>query len=66
MREVLELLEAAEAKAMYGLAINWKPLPVLTEALLDRRVLQVGGTVGGGADSGARNVRNVWFGGGVH
>jgi hypothetical protein len=42
MSEVLELLEAAEAKAMYGLAINWKPLQALTEALLDRGVLQVG------------------------
>jgi len=41
MSEVLELLEAAEAKAMYGLAINWKPLQALTEALLDRGVLQV-------------------------
>lgn len=26
---------------MYGLAINWKPLQALTEALLDRGVLQV-------------------------
>jgi cell division protease FtsH len=43
LSEVLELLEAAEAKAMYGLAINWKPLQALTEALLDRGVLQASG-----------------------
>jgi len=41
MADVLELLEAAEAKAYYGLAINWKPLQALTQALLDRGVLQV-------------------------
>lgn len=41
LSEVLELLEAAEAKASYGLAINWKPLEALTQALLDRGVLQV-------------------------
>ena len=39
--DVLELLEGAEAKAYYGLAINWKPLQALTQALLDRNVLQV-------------------------
>lgn len=43
MADVVELLEAAEAKAYYGLAINWKPLQALTQALLDRGVLQVGG-----------------------
>eukprot|EP00983_Pelagomonas_calceolata_P045091 1139547-Pelagomonas_calceolata.AAC.18 len=42
MADVVELLEAAEAKAYYGLAINWKPLQALTQALLDRGVLQVG------------------------
>ena len=40
MAEVIELLEAGEAKAYYGLAINWKPLQALVEALLDRGVLQ--------------------------
>ena len=40
MAEVVELLEAGEAKAYYGLAINWKPLQALVEALLDRGVLQ--------------------------
>eukprot|EP00878_Enallax_costatus_P001473 GHUV01001624.1.p1 GENE.GHUV01001624.1~~GHUV01001624.1.p1 ORF type:complete len:977 (+),score=283.07 GHUV01001624.1:432-2933(+) len=40
MSEVLELLEAAEAKASYGLAINWKPLQALVDALMDRGVLQ--------------------------
>ena len=46
MAEVLELLEAGEAKAYYGLAINWKPLQALVQALLDRGVLQ-GREVGG-------------------
>lgn len=41
MADVLELLEAAEAKAFYGLSINWKPLQALVEALLARGVLQV-------------------------
>ncbi|KAG2437047.1 hypothetical protein HYH02_011309 [Chlamydomonas schloesseri] len=36
LAEVVELLDAAEAKAMYGLAINWKALQALTQALLDR------------------------------
>jgi len=40
LSEVLEVLEAAEAKAYYGLAINWKPLQALTEALLERGILQ--------------------------
>lgn len=40
MAEVLELLEAGEAKALYGLSINWKPLQALVEALQDRGVLQ--------------------------
>lgn len=40
MAEVVELLEAAEAKAYYGLAINWAALAALTEALLERGVLQ--------------------------
>ena len=40
LSEVVELLEAAEAKAYYGIAINWAPLQALTEALLDRGVLQ--------------------------
>ncbi len=40
LAEVIELLEAAEAKACYGLAINWKPLQQLVQALLDRGVLQ--------------------------
>ncbi|KXZ53715.1 hypothetical protein GPECTOR_6g632 [Gonium pectorale] len=39
LSEVVELLEAAEAKATYGLAINWKPLEALTQALLDRGTL---------------------------
>eukprot|EP00967_Tisochrysis_lutea_P009829 scaffold11454_cov17-Tisochrysis_lutea.AAC.1 len=39
MADVVELLEAAEAKAYYGLAINWKPLQALTQALLDRGAL---------------------------
>ncbi|GIL84930.1 hypothetical protein Vretimale_9765 [Volvox reticuliferus] len=39
LSEVVELLEAAEAKAMYGLAMNWKPLQALTQALLDRGTL---------------------------
>ncbi|GLC69378.1 ATP-dependent zinc metalloprotease FTSH 1 [Pleodorina starrii] len=39
LSEVVELLEAAEAKAMYGLAMNWKPLEALTQALLDRGTL---------------------------
>jgi hypothetical protein len=38
--QVIELLEAAEAKAYYGLAINWKPLEALSTALLERGVLQ--------------------------
>jgi hypothetical protein len=42
LSDVLELLEAAEAKAAYGLAINWKPLQELVTALLERGVLQVG------------------------
>jgi cell division protease FtsH len=42
LSDVLELLEAAEAKAAYGLAINWKPLQALVTALLERGVLQVG------------------------
>jgi cell division protease FtsH len=41
LSDVLELLEAAEAKAAYGLAINWKPLQALVAALLERGVLQV-------------------------
>ncbi len=41
MADVVELLEAAEAKAYYGLAVNWKPLEALIQALLDRGVLQV-------------------------
>lgn len=36
----MELIDAAEAKAYYGLAINWKPLQALSQALLDRGVLQ--------------------------
>uniref|UniRef100_A0A383VRP6 AAA+ ATPase domain-containing protein n=1 Tax=Tetradesmus obliquus TaxID=3088 RepID=A0A383VRP6_TETOB len=40
LSDVLELLEAAEAKAAYGLAINWKPLQALVDALLQRGVLQ--------------------------
>jgi hypothetical protein len=65
MSEVLELLEAAEAKAMYGLAINWKPLQALTEALLDRGVLQVGWEagcvgVGGGGGTVAYPVCGFW------
>jgi len=40
LAEVVELVEAAEAKAMYGLAINWKPLQALVEALLEQGVLQ--------------------------
>ncbi len=48
LEEVLELLDGAEAKAMYGLAINWKPLQALTQALLDSGTL----TVGGGAVAG--------------
>ena len=28
MADVVELLEGAEAKAYYGLAVNWKPLQV--------------------------------------
>jgi hypothetical protein len=42
LSDVLELLEAAEAKAAYGLAINWQPLQALVTALLERGVLQVG------------------------
>ncbi len=38
--QVIELLEAAEAKAYYGMAINWKPLEALSKALLERGVLQ--------------------------
>lgn len=41
LSEVLELLEGAEAKASYGLAINWRPLQALVEALLQQGVLQV-------------------------
>ncbi len=41
LAEVVELLEAADAKAAYGLAINWGPLQALTEALLERGTLQV-------------------------
>lgn len=37
---MVELLEAAEAKAYYGLAINWAPLNALVDALLDKGVLQ--------------------------
>jgi cell division protease FtsH len=36
---VVELLEAAEAKAYYGLAVNWAPLQALVDALLERSVL---------------------------
>ncbi|GFR51495.1 hypothetical protein Agub_g13859, partial [Astrephomene gubernaculifera] len=39
LSEVVELLDAAEAKAMYGLAVNWGPLEALTQALLDRGTL---------------------------
>lgn len=39
MSEVIELLEAAEAKAYYGLAVNWAALQALTEELMDRSVL---------------------------
>lgn len=35
-------MEAAEAKAYYGLSINWKPLEALVDALIEREVLQVG------------------------
>jgi hypothetical protein len=56
----VELLEAAEAKAYYGLAINWKPFQALTEALLERGVLQVGGgwgAVGGvGGGGGGQGI----------
>ncbi len=41
LAEVVEVLESAEAKAYYGLAINWGPLNKLVEALLDQGVLQV-------------------------
>ncbi len=56
MADVVELLEAAEAKAYYGLAVNWAPLEALVKALLDRGVLQVGGVVcvGGGGRRGTR------------
>jgi len=40
LADVLDLLESAEAKAMYGLAVNWQPLQALTTALLERGVLQ--------------------------
>ncbi|KAG1666581.1 hypothetical protein FOA52_000548 [Chlamydomonas sp. UWO 241] len=40
LAEVLELLEAAEAKAYYGLAINWVPLQALVDALMERGVMQ--------------------------
>jgi len=53
LSEVLELLEAAEAKASYGLAINWKALEALTQALLDRGVLQVSWGISGWSSSGA-------------
>lgn len=40
LADVVELLEAGEAKACYGLAINWKPLEALVEALIKYGVLQ--------------------------
>ncbi len=42
LHEVMELLEAAEAKALYGLGRNWGALQALTQALLDRGTLTVG------------------------
>jgi hypothetical protein len=53
LAEVVELLEAAEAKAYYGLAINWQPLQALTEALLERSVLTVGPAGRSGRSPGA-------------
>lgn len=35
----MQLLEAAEAKASYGLAVNYKALEALTEALMERESL---------------------------
>jgi len=40
LADCIELLEAAEAKAYYGLAVNWKPLQALVTSLLDRGVMQ--------------------------
>ena len=56
MAEVLELLEAGEAKALYGLSINWKPLQALVEALQDRGVLQ-GKEVRGAGPGGVMPVK---------
>jgi hypothetical protein len=33
MADVLELLDGAEAKAYYGLAINWKPFEALVKVI---------------------------------
>lgn len=66
MADVLELLEAAEAKAYYGLAINWKPLQALTQALLDRGVLQVRGSGVEGRPGNARSAHCMLWGSGAH
>jgi len=39
LQDVSELLEAAQAKAFYGLAMNWKALGALTDALCEKDTL---------------------------
>lgn len=63
LSEVVELLDAAEAKAMYGLAINWKPLEALTQALLDRGSLTVRRARGRAVLEGVSYNREVSYGG---
>lgn len=40
MAEIVSLLESGEAKAYYGLAVNWKPLLALADALEERGSLR--------------------------
>jgi hypothetical protein len=53
LAEVVELLEAGEAKACYGIAINWKPMQALVDALMDRGVLQ-------GEEVGPARTASCW------
>lgn len=59
LAEVVELLDAAEAKAMYGLAINWRALQALTQALLDRGTITVGRRRGGDGGKGGLGEEEV-------
>lgn len=39
LQDVTELIEAAQAKAFYGLALNWRPLSALVDALMSKDTL---------------------------